>query len=559
MPPVDSDIARLFPLCSSQNSKSPDLASSKFSSHNLNLLGPATNMELVNSNSCSNLTKLKDLTNPDGDISDVNLFRVPSFVISDEGTPTHISVDIPIHIGDTYESDKMTIIDTDIPYTVEQFKINEDSISNEKIPVDSPVKRVHSPEEEDKDLSDVLSAMSNEECSLASEPNDPKPFEASKEADIEEYINHIDSPETSDTTCPNSETIHGESIMDDMSSVLGQDLVMAMVGRNGDVESTFTDETTLFTSETTSEIPLDSRNPSLEKYDDRIFNFLRRVRKSSKELEEKFGFENKVFNLATGTEPIKYCSLAQFVEGNDIARKSFKRHLRHSKKSGKPDTNLLPALTLNEELETLEIINKFESMKGSCSNLSSSMGAETVILDKEAGKGLLNARLKEDFDIEPNASPKEINIDNENDIRLHGEIQPKMDSLFVDHGEDVRRLNPNNIYLDMDDDDDDLPKGGRMFPRVSVVVEPPSPSSSDGKRGLGGTGLAAGLGLGGGLGPPWPRERRCSDNGPRTSLDVERCSSATRRISCGSLFQPGEADRLESSFLIIFAIFYFTY
>lgn len=45
----------------------------------------------------------------------------------------------------------------------------------------------------------------------------------------------------------------------------------------------------------------------------------------------QFGFENIVFEIdnrcddqKSSKEPIKYCSLAKFVEGNDIARKSFK-------------------------------------------------------------------------------------------------------------------------------------------------------------------------------------------------------------------------------------------
>lgn len=45
----------------------------------------------------------------------------------------------------------------------------------------------------------------------------------------------------------------------------------------------------------------------------------------------QFGFENIVFEMDNRCddqkvlrEPIRYCSLAKFVEGNDIARKSFK-------------------------------------------------------------------------------------------------------------------------------------------------------------------------------------------------------------------------------------------
>lgn len=78
-------------------------------------------------------------------------------------------------------------------------------------------------------------------------------------------MGHIDSPE-------NSELHNSESIVDDLSS-LGQDLMSTMLG---------------------------------EKYDS--------VREC----------------IETGTEnPKKYCSLAQFVEGNDIARRSFKRPSRY--------------------------------------------------------------------------------------------------------------------------------------------------------------------------------------------------------------------------------------
>lgn len=51
---------------------------------------------------------------------------------------------------------------------------------------------------------------------------------------------------------------------------------------------------------------------------------------NSNEHPLQFGFENIVFEMDNrcddqkAKEPIRYCSLAQFVEGNDIARKSFK-------------------------------------------------------------------------------------------------------------------------------------------------------------------------------------------------------------------------------------------
>lgn len=62
------------------------------------------------------------------------------------------------------------------------------------------------------------------------------------------HICHIDSPETDTTTTsnPNSDSIiHGESIMDDLSSMLGE-----VYGYGQDsVENTYTDDTTLFPSD----------------------------------------------------------------------------------------------------------------------------------------------------------------------------------------------------------------------------------------------------------------------------------------------------------------------
>lgn len=80
-------------------------------------------------------------------------------------------------------------------------------------------------------------------------------------------IGHIDSPENSDPY--SSDIPNSESIIDDLSS-LGQDLLSTMLG---------------------------------EKYD------------SVRECLESEQIE----------KPPKFCSLAKFVEGNDIARRSFKR------------------------------------------------------------------------------------------------------------------------------------------------------------------------------------------------------------------------------------------
>lgn len=547
-------------MCISQASKYPELNISydsreenlvkiDFSSpeHKPTFFGLAPSLEL--SGSCANLLKLKQSSENNcrsNDFCNASVLQIPSFVISNE----EMNNESMPQRGQAYESDKMTIIDTDD----EQKASEVPDLSNRRLSTEYPSKRGQSPEDQlsdqDKDLSDILSAMSNEECSVSSDVLDASKYNLPQNSDGEDpnsHICHIDSPETSDTTtCPNSETIHGESIMDDISSVLGQDLVMAMVGRNGEIENTFTDETTLFTSDTTSELQMDSRNPSLEKYDDRIFNFLHRSRKPTKEIEEKFGFENKVFNLSTTTDTVKYCSLAQFVEGNDIARKSFKRHMRQSKKRDKNDANMVRQNVLNEEIESGEN-TKDDNVKGSTNNLSSSIATDETVLERnndfnnEYVAPVEKESLKVDIDIKQFE-----NVSRRNSCSLGIQVSHILKD-EINKISSETTIQKDRLTLDVEMDS---PIGGRMFPRVSVVVEPPSPSSSEGHRGsgllMGSTGgFLGGNGLGSGLlgGPLWARERRCSDNGPRTSLDVERCPSATRRISCGSLFQPGDASR----------------
>nr|XP_033330534.1 diacylglycerol kinase eta isoform X3 [Megalopta genalis] len=94
-------------------------------------------------------------------------------------------------------------------------------------------------------------------------------FDSTKRSDSSE-IGHIDSPDNSEMFT--SEVQNSESLIDDLSS-LGQDLISTMIG---------------------------------EKYD------------SVRECLESEQIE----------KPQKYCSLAQFVEGNDIARRSFKKQIK---------------------------------------------------------------------------------------------------------------------------------------------------------------------------------------------------------------------------------------
>lgn len=138
-------------------------------------------------------------------------------------------------------------------------------------------------------------------------------------------MGHIDSPEDDEITSDVTEPFHGESLLEDISSMLSPDLLGLMQ------DSTITEDTTTLCGEkprrklsskkkvaptnTFKNEPLVEREDSLE---------------NSNENPLQFGFENIVFEMDNrcddqkAQEPVRFCSLAQFVEGNDIARKSFK-------------------------------------------------------------------------------------------------------------------------------------------------------------------------------------------------------------------------------------------
>lgn len=72
-------------------------------------------------------------------------------------------------------------------------------------------------EDDEKECSSILSVISNEEASIISEVMEAKSFcprKGSDGEDVNGHIGHIDSPETD--TYPNSEALHGESLMDDI-------------------------------------------------------------------------------------------------------------------------------------------------------------------------------------------------------------------------------------------------------------------------------------------------------------------------------------------------------
>ncbi|KAH8294901.1 hypothetical protein KR018_004265 [Drosophila ironensis] len=149
----------------------------------------------------------------------------------------------------------------------------------------------------------------------------------------------VNERETSDET----EAIPGESILDDISSVLGQDMTYALQ------DSTLTDDTTTLCSEQ-ARPPKPPRKKSLSALNHGHTHLRSRTslpfpilaRMDSDDNPQQFGFENIVFEIDNRCddqkmrEPPRFCSLAQFVEGNDIARQSFKRAKKRT--SLKPTT-----------------------------------------------------------------------------------------------------------------------------------------------------------------------------------------------------------------------------
>ncbi|CAH1114294.1 unnamed protein product [Psylliodes chrysocephalus] len=184
--------------------------------------------------------------------------------------------------------------------------------------------------DDDKECSSILSVLSNEEVSITSEILDQKSFIPRKDSDGEDlngHICHIDSPET-DTYQSTSDVIH--------------------------------------------ERKMSLKRDSLErKHSEKKRRASRTKVETALSVEEdvtQFGFENRAFPIILDNkleaEQPRYCSLAQFVEGNDIARRSFKR-LNRSTKPTKTETNVTRQSTLIEESEVLSISNK-----GSQTNLN---------------------------------------------------------------------------------------------------------------------------------------------------------------------------------------------
>lgn len=94
--------------------------------------------------------------------------------------------------------------------------------------------------------------------------------------------------------------------------------------------------------------------------------------KTATDEDAQFGFENRAFmsqhvylDNKFESEPQRYCSLAQFVEGNDIARRSFKR-ARPASKLSKEDKNRQSVLLEEKESD----LATTPSQKGSTGSLN---------------------------------------------------------------------------------------------------------------------------------------------------------------------------------------------
>ncbi|XP_013118346.1 diacylglycerol kinase eta isoform X2 [Stomoxys calcitrans] len=405
--------------------------------------------------------------------------QVPSIVVS------------PKDACNVYTSDNITIIDTD--GNTEQS----------------------SEEEFQGEPSDVLSAISNEECSVASEIFDKQepPLTGYQLGDILQNLDsneftHIDSPETSDET----ENIPGESLMDDISSVLGHDITYALQ------DNTITDDTTLMCSERAAVPP---PKPARAKQTARRGSSPPRIprldRMDSDDNPQQFGFENIVFEIDNRCddqkirEPPRFCSLAQFVEGSDIARQSFKQHSL--------DEVTVATTAITSSVHTLTTTSGHQSED----DLSTATAIRIEVSDTTTSTSCLKSSPKKSI---PGQDVKRITFD---------------DSCKKESFDDVT---PHH-------------------PQISVVVRPPTPLRGDAIRPLNPDACSSLLAI---RVPSEIRrhsshatsltvrefdkdkDRRHSGFNPNyLSLDPEHnrflnsSPAASRRISCGSLFKPNEA------------------
>jgi diacylglycerol kinase (ATP) len=322
----------------------------------------------------------------------------------------------------------------------------------------------------------------------------------------DDRICHIDSPETSETT----DALHGESLMDDISSVLGHDILGAL----GD--NTITEDTTTLCTADAPILPR-SRNRSIKN-------------KIAGDPRTQFGFENRVFDLVditnqaeNATEPIRYCSLAQFVEGNDIARKSFKRFTKANRSGSISGKKAQTPTTDEYDFSNIIVDEHFDSHDTS----DTLTVAERPIECEKTN--LLNT-----IKIQIQGSLSDLSMETEYEITKTTRKERRIDY-------------KNAVLTDASDDEDKDGRDNEKIPSISVTFDPSTPKMSDHLRALRGSEyrrhsshttretLA-------------PRDidvnRRHSNHNPNLlGLDSEHvrflnCSpAASRRISCGTLFK----------------------
>ncbi|XP_070142719.1 diacylglycerol kinase eta isoform X4 [Drosophila kikkawai] len=490
-----------------------------------------------------------------------------------------------------YTSASLTIIDTDAQTTTEQS--SSDDLGGE--------------------ASDVLSAISNEECSVASEIFD-KQDAGQTLGDIIQNLDasnftHIDSPETSDET----EAMPGESIMDDISSVLGHDITYALQ------DSTLTDDTTTLCSEHMGPAKpprkksLNALGHSHSGVHPRRRNsspprMPRLARMESDDNPQQFGFENIVFEIDNRCddqkmrEPPRYCSLAQFVEGNDIARQSFKRPKKRIslKKLKTTSTNAIVSqqqLMLDQHRSSDNDNGNGNGIRNDSNNDNDDPDALQTPTNNPAN---LLATTSEDelstqtaikIEIQDvDATVRNATIHGNSNSILTTSTSPTKKS---GHGQDVKRITFDESCKKESFDD-----VNPNYPQISVVVRPPTPLRGDSVKpsGSGAGALLPGGAMSGGamsmsvsmacsglLGVramnaseirrhsshapglavrefDKDKDRRHSGFNPnQLTLDPEHARflssspAASRRISCGSLFKVSSPcasqDLLLSAFL----------
>ncbi|KAG4078409.1 hypothetical protein HA402_013120 [Bradysia odoriphaga] len=419
-----------------------------------------------------------------------NMLQVPQVVLPsleiERPPPKHENV---------YVSDSITLIDTDPPVRLRYCCVNIRAFKSPYL-----LQEKSSSDEIPGEASDVLSAISNEECSVNSEILDKQLDSLSQihVADIiqdlsNDRLGHIDSPETSDTT----EALHDESL-DDMSSVLGHDMFGALQ------DNTITEDTTTLCTDK-------PRKRSVKK------KTVPRMESEESENPLQFGFENIVFEIDNrcddqkASEPIKLCSLAQFVEGFDIARKSVKRPNRNKSASTKNTRHVNDS---ERHLDTIQI-----QIQGSSIDLSD---VETI------------RNMAETETTTTTTDVRHISFD---------------DSCKKDDGDEVSN---RRSFVDW-----------KHYTKVTVFVEPPSPEIKNDLR----IQRINELRRHSSHSPSLTvkeydkeKDRRHSGFNPNLlGLDSEHmrflnCSpAATRRISCGSLFKPNETSHLGGSKSSLFA------